>query len=52
MKLILTIEFSQMFTRADLETYAERLTRQLSTVYKSTPGVSQEFVGITSKVEE
>jgi len=51
MKLILTIEFSQMFTKADIETYAERISRQMTTIYKSTPGVSQEFIGITAKVE-
>lgn len=51
MKLILTIEFSQMFTREDLENYAARLQQQLSTIYRSTPGVSQEFIGITTKVE-
>ena len=52
MKLILEIEFTPALTKDALETYGEKLQQQMTTIYRSTPGVSKEFVGITHKVIE
>jgi hypothetical protein len=51
MKLILAIEFTPKLTKSDLETYGARLSKQMTTIYRNTPGVSPEFIGITAKVE-
>ena len=51
MKLILAIEFTDKLTKSDLETYGEKLGGQMRAIYRNTPGVSQEFIGITTKVE-
>ena len=52
MKLILAIEFTPKLTKEDLEKYGARLQQQMTTIYRNTPGVSPEFIGITTKVEE
>jgi hypothetical protein len=51
MKLIMTIEFTPNITKDVLIAYAERLQGQMTTIYRSTPGICSEFIGITAKVE-
>jgi hypothetical protein len=51
MKLILAIEFTPEVSKESLETYAVKLSGQMRAIYRNTPGVSQAFVGITTKVE-
>ena len=50
MKLQIEIEFSPTITKDDLEKYGWRLEQQMTTIYRNTPGVSKEFIGITTKV--
>lgn len=52
MKLLLEIEFTPAVTKEVLETYGERLGGQMTTIYRNTPGVSKEFIGITHRVIE
>jgi hypothetical protein len=51
MKLILAIEFTPEVSKQALEIYATRLGGQMRDIYRNTPGISQAFVGITTKVE-
>jgi hypothetical protein len=52
MKLLLEIEFTPALTKEALAAYGERLSGQMTTIYRSTPGVSKEFIGITHRVIE
>lgn len=50
MKLVLEIEFTPALTKDALETYGAKLQQQMGDIYRNTPGVSQEFIGITHRV--
>ena len=52
MKLILEIEFTSALPKVALEEYGRKLEKQMEAIYRNTPGVSREFVGISHKVTE